>query len=173
MITEILVKQAQQGDDKAFEKLYEEIYKDMYRMAYYMLNNKEDAEDAVSEAVFDMYKGIVGLKKYSSFKSWAMKILSVKCKEKIKEYYERSNENTEELEIASEQNLEKQIVSKADIKSAMNVLTDEEKMIVLCSSVAGMSSDEVGKITGIKSTTVRSKLSRALSKLRSRMEAGV
>lgn len=47
MITEIIVKQARNGDMHAFQMLYEEIYKDMYRVAYYLLGNREDAEDAV------------------------------------------------------------------------------------------------------------------------------
>lgn len=173
MITEILVKQARDGDDHAFEKLYEEIYKDMYRMAYYILKNKEDAEDAVSEAVFDMYRGISGLKKWESFKPWAMKILTVKCKLKLKEYCEKQAQSNEDIELESGQDVEGQVVQRTDIKRAMSCLDEEEQIIVVCSAVAGMNSDEVGSITGLKSATVRSKLSRALAKLRKRMEAGV
>ena len=36
-----------------FIELYTGIYKDLYRYALYILCNKEDAEDAVSEAVVD------------------------------------------------------------------------------------------------------------------------
>ena len=40
MISEVIVKKAQNGDDEAFASLYESVYKDMYRMAYYMLGRK-------------------------------------------------------------------------------------------------------------------------------------
>ncbi len=176
MITEITVKQARAGDKMAFQMLYEAIYKDMYRFAYYMLQNKEDAEDAVSDAVYDMYKGIAGLKNSDSFKTWAMRILSIKCKIKQKEYISKRNDEAHdaiEIDIVSPQNVEGQVVLKTDIMKAFDTLDEEEKLIVVSSAVAGMSSDEVGNITGLKSATVRTKLRRALAKLKNRLEAGV
>lgn len=176
MITENVVNQARAGDERAFQMLYEDINKDMYRMAYYLLQNKEDAEDAVGEAFYDMYKGISKLRKNESFKAWAMKILSVKCKVKIKEYIQRRNEQSEELgenDCVSRQDVEGQAVMRTDIMKALSILSDEEQLIVVCSAVAGMSSDEVGNITGLNSATVRTKLKRALSKLKSRLEVGV
>lgn len=173
MVTEVIIKQARSGDMQAFQMLYEDIYKDMYRVAYYLLKNKEDAEDAVSEAVFDMYRQIAGLKKCEAFKSWAMKILSVKCKLKMKEYANFQVHEAGEAGQASDRNVEAEVTLRTDIMRAMNILDEEEKMIVVCSVVSGMSSDEVGAITGLKSATVRSKLSRALGKLRKKMEVGV
>ena len=41
-----------------FIELYTGIYKDLYRYALYILCNKEDAEDAVSEAVVDAYAAV-------------------------------------------------------------------------------------------------------------------
>jgi len=173
MISEVIVKQARKGDKWAFQMLYEDIYRDMYRFAYYLLQNREDAEDAVSDAVYDMYKGIAGLKKAAAFRSWAMKILSAKCKMKMKEYINKHNDEVMDNDYDSGQDVEGQIVTRTDIMRAMDILDDEERMIVVCSSVAGMSSDEVGRLTGLKSATVRTKLRRALLKLRSRLEVGV
>ena len=55
----------------------------------------------------------------------------------------------------------------------MKFLSEEERTIVVYSSIAGMTSDEVGNVLGINSSTVRSKLRRALEKLRTRLEVGV
>ena len=166
MISEVIVRRAVNGDDEAFKILYEDLYKDMYRIAYYKLQNKEDAEDVVSETVFDMYKGISKLKDLSAYRAWAMKILGVKCSLKLKEYCQNRTENIEELDMQSDYEVEKESVLRADIMHALDILSDEEKTIVLCSAVAGMNSDEIGQVVNIKSTTVRSKLSRALDKLR-------
>ena len=176
MITEVMVNQARAGDEWAFKMLYEEINKDMYRMAYYLLQNKEDAEDVVAEAFCDMYKGIAGLRNNESFKAWAMKILSVKCKLKIREYIQKRNTECEDLnenDWVSRQDVEGQIVLRTDIMKAMDILSEEERLIVVCSTVADMSSEEVGNITGLNSATVRTKLKRALAKLKGRLEAGV
>ena len=166
MITEVIIKRAVDGDDEAFKTLYEDLYKDMYRIAYYKLQNREDAEDVVSEAVFDMYKGISKLKDLSAYRAWAMKILSVKCSLKLKEYCQNKTEDIEVVDIRSDFDVEGDSVLRADVKKALNILSDEEKTIVLCSAVAGMTSDEIGKMTNLNSGTMRSKLSRALEKLR-------
>lgn len=173
MDTKQLVSLAKNGDDKAFEMLYSMIYKEMYKVACYLLNNKEDAEDAVSEAVVDMYRYIHGLRDESAYKAWAMKILNIKCKIKMRQYYKKE----EDLETISEcdhgTDVIGQAVQRTDIISAMKFLSEEERTIVVYSSIAGMTSDEVGNVLGINSSTVRSKLRRALEKLRTRLEVGV
>ncbi len=166
MITEVIVKRAVDGDDEAFKILYEDLYKDMYRIAYYKLQNVEDAEDVVSDAVFDMYRGIHKLKDLTAYRAWAMRILNVKCSIKMKEYYMNRTEDVEELDCQSLENVESESVLRTDIKKALDILSDEEKTIVLCSAVAGMSSDEISEMINLNSNTIRSKLSRALLKLR-------
>ena len=69
-----------------FIELYTGIYKDLYRYALYILCNKEDAEDAVSEAVVDAYAEFGKLRDRAAFRSWIFKILSIKCKKKIRGY---------------------------------------------------------------------------------------
>lgn len=166
MITEVIVKRAVDGDDEAFKILYEDLYKDLYRIAYYKLQNVEDAEDVVSDAVFDMYRGIHKLKDLTAYRAWAMRILNVKCSIKMKEYYINRTEDIEELDCQSLENVESESVLRTDIKKALDILSDEEKTIVLCSAVAGMSSDEISEMINLNSNTIRSKLSRALLKLR-------
>ena len=173
MVSEAVVKRAKEGDKEAFQMLYQEVYADMYRMAYYLLQNKEDAEDAVSEAVFDMYRGIKGLRDAEAFKSWVMKILSIKCKRKMKEYNAKKTDELEGENYASKENIEQQLVMRTDIMNAMGCLKQEEQLIVVCSAVAGMNSEEIGDITGLRSATVRTKLRRALLKLRGRLEIRV
>lgn len=170
MITEITVKRAQNGDDTAFATLYQSVYKDMYRMAYYMLGQKEDAEDAVAEAVLDMYRYIDKLKKASSFKSWAMKILWVKCKIKLEEYTHKNMELDAVGEKSDKRDIASQSMVKNDVEKAMESLTDEERTIVVSSAIGGLNCNEISKLLGLKHGTVRSKLSRALQKIRVELE---
>ena len=91
-----VVKAAKKGDRHSFAILYAEIYKDLYKYALFTLRSVEDAEDCVSEAVVDAYKTIGNLKNEAHFKAWFFKILTVKCKRKIKEYY-KNQQNEDEL----------------------------------------------------------------------------
>lgn len=85
-LQEQLVLRAKNNDAEAFAQLYQSIYKDLYRFAVYTLQNQQDAEDVVSDAVLDAYRNIYQLKDPMAFKSWMFTIVSCKCKKKIKEY---------------------------------------------------------------------------------------
>ncbi len=170
MIREITVIRAQNGDDSAFATLYESVYEDMYRMAYYMLGQREDAEDAVSAAVLDMYKYIRKLKRADSFKSWAMKILWVKCKLKLRDYTYKQVELDAMGEQSDTTDIATDTMVKKDIDQAMKCLSDEERAIVVSTAIAGLNCKEISKLLGLKHGTVRSKLSRALQKIRVELE---
>jgi RNA polymerase sigma-70 factor (ECF subfamily) len=59
-----------------------------------------------------------------------------------------------------------------ELKAVLKVLTDEEREIVMLKTVNEYTSREISDITGIPHATVRSKLSRALSKMRKELEKG-
>ena len=52
----------------------------LYRLCYSILLVREDAEDAVQEAVFSAWRNIHSLKDAALFKGWIFKILSNRCK---------------------------------------------------------------------------------------------
>lgn len=164
-----LVRLAKSGDTQAFSEIYTNIYKELYRYAYYMLNNREDAEDVVAEAVLDMYRSIGKLKDDEKFGCWAMTILSNKCRMKRKQYvvaHERICQEEIQNLKADNQDLEQ----KYDIEAAMDALDEEERNVVLMSVFAGLKSHEIGACMNMKPTTIRSKLSRALAKMQVYLE---
>lgn len=166
---ESLVVRAMAGESRAFEELYKQIYEDLYRFAYYMLGNKDDAIDAVSDAVTDMYKCFGYLKNYRSFSSWSMKILWTKCKQKRKEYINKKVESPlEEVpETAGYQSDD--YIDNLYLREQLMTLDEDERTIILLNVIYGYNSREIGKLMNLKHNTVRSKQSRALEKLRERM----
>lgn len=162
---DMLVNKAKDMDTEAFAQLYQEIYKDLYRFAYYTLRNTHDAEDVVSETIVDAYYGIPKLKEEKAFKGWIFKILSVKCKRKLKEYTNKTVPLAFHTDIPD---LEKE--NYEDLNSALLSLSDKERMILSMSIFAGYKSAEIGKTLHMNHNTVRSIQSRALDKLRAILE---
>lgn len=156
-----LIEQAKAKDTHAFALLYEEIYEDLYRYAYYMLQNKQDAEDAVSEGVLAAFRGIHKLRKAEAFRGWMFQIVTNICKKKRKEYLKKTVELTEDMVEWTEETQE-----SVDVKKALKLLTEEERQIVGMSVLAGYTSKEIGRILHMRPGTVRSKLSRSLEKMR-------
>lgn len=92
-----LAERARNGDQEAFAGLYREVYEDLYRFALYVLKNPHDAQDAAAETVADAYASVGKLRKPEAFRPWIFKILTNKCKRRLKEYNRRDVELTEEI----------------------------------------------------------------------------
>ena len=146
---------------EVFAKLYENVYQDMYRFALYTLGNVQDAEDVVGEAVADAYGSISSLRCREAFRAWIFKILSNKCKRKLKEYVNKTIELPQELEghgTSMEENVQ--------VRTAFGKLAQEERLLVAMQVWGGYNSREIGRLLRMNDNTVRSKISRALGKMR-------
>ena len=161
-------------DPEAFSRLYRSVYKDLYRLAWYSLSEKESAEDAVSEAVTDAWKGIQSLKQPEAFGFWITKILIRKCNAILRERYNRAQEMPGDIsdletvcaaDVRSERDLLRS-EARTDLERGIMALSDTDREIISLCVVAGYKSEEAGLILSMNSSTVRSRLNRALAKLR-------
>lgn len=161
------VKRAKQGDAEAFARLYGDIYENMYRFALYTLRNTADAEDVVSEAVIDAFASIRKLRSEEAFKCWIFRILSNKCKDKLKEY---SRKTVELDEIAMNCSYKEGPEEAAITRKLFFELTGEERLIIGMHLFCGYKSREIAELLHMNENTVRSKESRGLKKMAGKME---
>ncbi len=167
-----LVTLAKGGDASAFGDLYEIYYKEMYCYAYYITGNEELAQDAVSDTVLAAFKQIDSLKKPEAFKGWLFKILCAACKRQ----YTANRHKQKLIYLDDEKNSDIQEQNSfdfelsLDLRNALGILSKEEQEIVLLSVLSNYKSHEIASILGCPSVTVRSKLHRALKKLRKHLE---
>ena len=151
-------------DAHKFAQMYETVYIDLYRFALFLMKNKQDAEDAVSESVLKAYENIRSLKDEKSFKSWIFTITANTCKGRLREAAKRKSEPIDES-LSNVPSEEMDYGISVDVKRAFLALTEEEQTIVGLSVFGGYNSKEIGKILGLKDNTVRSKKVRALEKM--------
>ncbi|MDR0314640.1 MAG: RNA polymerase sigma factor [Oscillospiraceae bacterium] len=163
-----LVIDSQKGDKKAFAQLYSMYQSELYKFAYYYLGNREDAQDAVQDAVISAFQSIPKLKNEDAFKSWLFKILSNCCNRHISEVI-RHRELIEISEDITGAHCDK-MSDAFSLWQEIRSLDSEERSIVLLCIIAGYKSREVSQILSIPAGTVRSKLSRALAKLRNNLD---
>lgn len=165
-----LVRRAKRGNADAFASLYQEIYEDLYRFAVYTLKNTVDAQDAVSETVTDAFASIQSLRADEAFKGWIFRILSNKCKKKLKEYAERNDVWSEELagQLAAPDTM-------ADAAELLQVrmlfweLQPLDRMIIAMHLFAGYTGREIAGLLHMNENTVRSRESRALKNMRDKL----
>ena len=162
-----LIKKARAGDRAAFAQLYVGCKDALYRYAYFKLGNEPDAQDAVSSCVVEAYRGIAALKDEKAFKSWLFRILYRECCDILRRRIRgRSCDSIDDIQIADERSLS----LAPELSEALGILAEDEREIVLLATVAQYNSREIADMLGLKHGTVRSKLSRALAKMRTFLE---
>ena len=162
-----LIARASAVDKQAFARRYLQHKGSLYRYAYFKLGNAQDAQDAVSDCIVEAYAGISRLKSEKAFVSWLFKILYRKCCAVLSGYSSRQAETSldegEEIPV-SDSHL------APELEEALGILAPEDRDIVLLSVIAGYKTREIAEMLGINHATVRSKLSRALAKMKEFLE---
>ena len=163
-----LVKAAQSGSAEAFGELYELYYKEMYCYACYITGSEQLAQDAVSDAVLSAFRQISSLKKPEAFKGWIFKILCAACKRYYTENQKRGDlislddDGGGFTEPESGENIELSV----ELGRALETLSRDEREIVILSVLNNYKSHEIADMLDCNPSTIRSKLKRALAKLR-------
>ena len=162
-----LVISAAGGDKDAFATLYT-IYKDdLYRYAYFKLGNHEDARDAVASCILEAYRGVGGLRSSGAFRPWIFRILYRCCLGYITEQSMQSGRaDISELDRIPAENSS----LSPELKEAFDILSPQDRDIVLLSALGGYNSREIASVSGLKPATVRSRLARALAKMKQFLE---
>ncbi|RDY27345.1 sigma-70 family RNA polymerase sigma factor [Romboutsia weinsteinii] len=133
----------------------------MYKFAKSILKNDVETEDAMSEAILKAYKNKGKIKDANSFKSWIMRILANECYDLIKKSRKFDLiEDTEDLNLVHIDN------SESGLKEVVEKLNKEYSSVIVLYYYEDMSIKEISNILQLPEGTIKSRLSRAKSKLR-------
>lgn len=157
-----------------FKELYEIYKQDMFAIAYGILNNAEDAEDAVSQAFFSIAENF---KKISHNECHDLRSYVVIITRNTALNIYRKNKAERNRSIAVEYDLSKYIEEYPDsdyslMVSSINELPQEDKEIVMLYYYYGFTAKQIGKQLGISENAVRKRVERAKVKLREILEKG-
>lgn len=161
--TELLVIRCQQGEKEAFELIVKLWQKPLLVFALRYLDQEIDAWDAVQETWVSVIKGLNKLQNPSLFVSWLFRILTYKCIDRVrkKQTEERLLRNTniklESSEISNE---------SESLSQAIQRLSDEHKTLIMLRFGQGLQIGQIAAILNIAEGTVKSRLHRALARLR-------
>ncbi len=150
---------------------YEAVHPEMYRIAYYYMRNRQEAEDAVQDAVLKAYEKKHQLKDKDKFRPWMLQILVNCCKKRMKKWFIRE-EDIEEITLSQERQYAKEedFALSAAVKQVFFQLEEEDRLIVGMSLFGGYKGEEIAVILGKNHNTVRSRYCRALQKMKRELE---
>lgn len=169
MNEEDLVRRSQAGDEEAFSVLVEHHRKVLFGTAYLMTRDRGLAEDAVQEALIQMWRNLPSLRLQGSFKAWLVRIVV----NEVKQQYRKKRVPTAPLEEAAAvagdpEEAEKTAFQEEErrcMRKALDTLPEQQREAVVLRYYADLTVPEIAKTLGCREGTVKSRLNRALGRL--------
>lgn len=137
---------------------------DLFAYAFSITKSREEAEDAVHNAIIKAFDALEKLRKRAKFRQWLFAILRNECLlilRQKKRFTELKEDVPAELEDCE---------ARLDIKSAVGSLNSELREAVVLYYKLGCSTSEIASITGVPRGTVMSRLARARELIKNRIE---
>ena len=154
-----------QGDPEAFEVLYRSTEKAVYALALSILRNPHDAEDIVQETYLKVRAAAHLYVPQGKPLAWLFTITKNLCRDLL-----RGQSRTEAAPDGAEDDLRFSYVSdptdRLVLEAALKALGEEERQVVLLHAASGLKHREIARDLGLPLSTVLSRYSRALKKLK-------
>jgi RNA polymerase sigma-70 factor (ECF subfamily) len=172
-----LIREAKKGDINSYNRLVLHYQQAVYNVAYRIMGEPQSAEDATQEAFISAYKALNRFRG-GSFKSWLMRIATNACYDELRRRKRRPQSSLDELTEDNEsfsflrspgQGPEAQQQSlelMEAVEECLKTLPDDQRVTAVLGDVEGYDYKEIAEITQVSLGTVKSRMSRARSKLR-------
>ncbi len=140
----------------------------LYRIAFHILEQQDEAEDAVQETFLKLWEMRDRLDDVGSAKAYSIRILKNECLDRLRRAKKK---------VPAEQALAKESILPADeqidsrrrlekVLGAIKSLPDSQKQVLLLRTVEGLSYEEISQRMGMSQLTLRVLLTRARGALR-------
>ena len=162
-----LVEEAKLGNNEAFEQLIEENKLKMYKVAKSILKNEDDVCDAIQNALMSAYTNLNKLQNNQFFSTWLIRILINKSYDIINKNQRLYSNVTDIEEYNTNENLKSfdNYNSESLVENVLTRIDEDLKTITVLYYYNDYSVNEISMILDIPEGTVKSRLSRARSKI--------
>ncbi|HSQ39240.1 MAG TPA: RNA polymerase sigma factor [Anaerolineales bacterium] len=169
------LRQCREGDPLAIERLVHAHQADVYRLALSILDDPDEAEDAVQEVFVSALRSLDSFRGDSSLKTWLFSITINLCRSR----YQRGQRRTrlrqilESLFRADQTGPESEAIRhEADsaLWRAVRALDEKHRIPIILRYYHDLPAAEVAEMLGIPVGTVHSRLNHARERLRARLK---
>lgn len=147
-------------DAVVFQAEAQRIEKLLYRIAWSYLNNDQDVEDAVQDALIKAWEKRQTLRDIQQFKPWMTRILSNRCKDMLRKRKRWSfyplEEATAEAEMPE---------AETPVLEAIKKLKPELRILIMLYYVDGYTIQELADTLGIPAGTIKTRMRNARKQL--------
>ena len=164
---EELVRRAQKGDRFAFERLVEQHEQRLYTLAARVLGSREDAADAVQEALVRAWLALPKFRGDARFSTWLYRIVVNAAHDMRPKRRELPTDELPEPADPRDRFAEQEL--SGELQRALDALDESYRVAVVLYDVLGCSYAEIAEMTGVAEGTVKSRIFRGRSELAERL----
>ena len=168
-----LVARAQRGNIAAYEELTRMYQGIAFQIAYLIAGSVADAEEAAQDGFVKAFRALGRFRRGRPFRPWLLAIVANEARNR-----RRSSMRRDALALRAAREIRPGDAAPSPeaavlglerrnlLLDAVNRLSEEHRLVVSCRYFLGLTENETAAALGIRRGTVRSRLSRALERLR-------
>ena len=172
-----IVQRAQRGDVHAYEELVQRYTQMAFRCAYLVTGSAAEAEDAAQDAFVKAYQALPRFRPEGSFRPWLLRIVGNEARNR-----RRADRRRAALELrlaeglrrgSGDQSPEAEAEAAEERRAllrALNGMAQDDREVIGCRYLLQLSVEETAAALAVPEGTVKSRLARALGRLRESME---
>ncbi len=168
-----IVERARRGDVGAYEELVRRYSQMAFRAAYLVTGNAADAEDAAQDAFVSAWRGLPRFRAGAPFRAWLLTIVGNAARNRRRSAGRRAAVEVRAGTAGTPVSPESAVMAaeeRAELLRALARLDGADREVVACRHLLELSVEETAAILGVAAGTVKSRLHRALLRLRVQME---
>ena len=154
-----------------FEHLFKDSYPHMYRMAFSMVENADDAKDAVHQVFTQMWRSKPQVAR-ESVRGYLLAATRNQCLHQLRtRQLQRQMEEELQQDMALNESEERQELLQQLQQVIEDNLTEQDRRVLSLHYEEGMTYSETAKVLGISASAVNKHITRSLSKIRKNLNA--
>lgn len=169
-IDEKLFERIGKNDMDALEELYRISERTLYAYILSIVKNHDETLDLMQETYLKIMSSAHLYKPMGKPLAWMFTIAKNLYLSKIRKDKRVVNLETDEIEDSTKFSYVTDNEDRIVLQTALDVLSEEERQIVILYAVSGLKHKEIAESIGLKLSTTLSKYHRALKKIREQLE---
>jgi RNA polymerase sigma-70 factor (ECF subfamily) len=168
-----LIARARGGDQRAYRDLVERHQTIAFRVAWAITRSAADAEEAAQDGFVKAFRALSRFREGAPFRPWLLRIVANEARNR------RTAETRRErliLQVAEERRTDDAVPSpeaalldterRERLLAALDRLPERDRLAIGCRYLLDLSEAEMAAVMGCRRGTVKSRLARALTRLR-------
>jgi RNA polymerase sigma factor (sigma-70 family) len=171
-----LVERARRGDQSAYGQLVQAYQGIAFRTAYLIAGDATEAEDAAQEGFVKAFYALNRFRAGAPFRPWVLQIVANEARNRRRSAGRRTalvmRTAAQAPSGEAAPSPEAAVISGEEqraLLTAVNTLKEEDRLVIGCRYFLELSEEETAAALGWRRGTVKSRLSRALDRLRAQM----